>query len=63
MARKVVAILFCAFLFSTLAVAAAEDQSYTSAPLAIELRQYMTMLIVGVVCIAGGVILFFKTSH
>ena len=62
MARKVVAILFCAFLFSTLALAAA-DESYASVPLTIELRQYMTMLIVGVVCIAGGVILFFKTAH
>ena len=63
MAGKFVAILFCAFLFSTLALAAAADQSYASVPFAIELRQYMTMLIVGVVCVAGGVILFFKTSH
>ena len=62
MARKIVTLLLCAFLFSAMTVAAA-DSSTAAMPAAIELRQYLTMLIVGVVCVAGGVILFFKTSH
>lgn len=61
MLNKVIPAAFFLVLFAALAFGAPADASTVSP--AIELRQYATMLIVGVVCVLGGVWLFFKTAH
>ena len=60
MAKKLLIIVSYLFLFSFLALA---DESNSAPGVAIELRQYLTMAIVGVVCVVGGILLFFKTGH
>lgn len=62
MANKLVALVSCLFLFAAVAVAGSVD-SNAGAPAWIEVRQYMTMAIVAVVCIIAGVVLFVKTGH
>ncbi|MBV8842291.1 MAG: hypothetical protein JO307_05720 [Bryobacterales bacterium] len=62
MTKKLGVMLSYLCLFSVLAFAAS-DNSYSAPPFAIEIRQYLTMAIVGVVCITGGVILFIRTGH
>jgi len=62
MAKKIVAIVSYLFLFAVLALAGTVD-SNAAAPAWIEFRQYMTMAIVGVVCVIGGALLFLKTGH
>jgi hypothetical protein len=60
MPRKLAATLLCSPFITSLAFAGA---SSTAAGPLIEFRQYITMTIVFGVCVAGGVWLFFKTSH
>ena len=63
MAKKVIALVSYLFLLAAFALAATTADSNAPLPAWIELRQYLTMAIVAVVCVVGGVILFFKTGH
>jgi hypothetical protein len=60
MAKKLLIIVSYLFLFAFLAFAEDANAAPTAA---IEIRQYLTMAIVAVVCVAGGILLFFKTGH
>jgi hypothetical protein len=60
MSKKLPAIISYLLLFAVLAFA---DDSNTAPTIAIEVRQYLTMAIVGAVCIIGGIVLFYKTGH
>jgi len=62
MTKKLAAMLSYLCPFCVLAFAGTDD-SYSATPVAIEIRQYLTMAIVGVVCVIAGVILFYKTGH
>ena len=60
MTKKLLVIVSYLFLFSVLALA---QDSNTAPGAAIEIRQYLTMAIVGLVCVAAGILLFFKSGH
>jgi len=60
MSKKLPAIISYLLLFAALAFA---DASNAAPTIAIEVRQYLTMAIVGAVCIIGGIVLFYKTGH
>lgn len=62
MATKILAFVSCLFLFAAVALAGSVEAN-TAAPAWIEFRQYMTMAIVGVVCVIGGLVLFVKSGH
>jgi hypothetical protein len=60
MARKLLIVISYLFLFAVLALA---EDSNAAPGVAIELRQYLTMAVVGVVCVVGGILLFLKSGH
>ena len=60
MASKLLVIVSYLFLFCFVAFGQDSNAAPTAA---IEIRQFLTMGIVAVVCIAGGILLFWRSGH